>query len=239
MNLILFSLIIGIASVVQGITGFGYATIAMPILIWFVDKETIVVAMSIISIILNLYLTNSIKAETKKVDLKVILFAFFLGLPLGIFLIKAIPIDGFKVAVGIMSIACAILVINKKFTIPSNKITEVVVGFIAGIMQTSINMNGPLMVVYLLGRKLKKDETRKVLSNFFLIAAVLTVLMFLAFKMLSWNRIVYGLTAAPCVILGGLIGNKLVQKISNENFIKITVGVVIASGIYSIAAVLI
>lgn len=238
MDFILFSIILGVASLLQGLTGFGYAVIAGPLVLTFIAKEQMVASMAVISIFLNVYLAIKNKGEAKSRLLVPLLTGAILSLPIGVYLLNHLSVQVMKIGVGIISIVFMAVLSFGHLHFPKFKAFSFIIGSMSGILQTSVSMSGPPVALYLLEQKLKKEDMKEIMAWFFAILSMMTLGSLYMGGLLTLQRSTLGLTALPMVMLGGAIGHKWSEKVNAKLFRKLVMVVVLISGIYSILSAL-
>lgn len=234
MELALFIGIILFSSILQGITGFGFALIAAPLALLFIDKNTNVVALTIISVVLNTYLLISVKQVINRKLALPLLFSSLLGLVFGVWLLKTGSINQLRILVGLTSLSFAILLYFKLVSIKHFKRATMLAGGAAGLLHTSISMSGPPVVLLLSGSNMDKNDVRKTLAVFFLSMSVVSVALLLMTNNLTRQGVAFGLYAAPACICGGFLGNKVSRLVSQKQFVSLAYLLVLLTGLVAV-----
>src|SRR3989344_35056 len=234
MDLIIFSLIMGFASFLQALTGFGIALIVVPISLLILDKTIVVVALVIVSIVLNGFLIKQIKIAPDKQLLYPLIISSAFGIPLGIWILSVVPINIMKIIVSILSIIFSIIFYKTKIILPKTKILGIVIGWLSGILQTSIGMSGPPVVLLLSNFYKNKDDLRKNLVSFFFFMNIIALLFFLLSSTKIYKGILYGIYVLPMVLIGAYIGNKIVKHVPQNIFRLLTFALVGLTGLYTL-----
>lgn len=234
MTLSFFILITTLACFFQGITGFGFALIATPLTLIFLDKETVVCSMLVISVVLNGLLIRKIKQAVNWRLISLLFVTSLIGLPFGLWTLQHISLDLLKILVGSLSIIFALCFYLRNIRLPKNNWLTAFVGFTSGFLTTSTTMSGPPVVLLLTGQNLTKDQIRKNLVVFFFLMSVCSVILFLINKIVTVPRISFGLISLPFVMLAGLMGNKIVNRIPQKIFRRLILGFIFFSGVYCI-----
>ena len=160
MTLILFFIVNFFASVYQGINGFGFFLIAAPLALLFFDKFTVVISLTIISVLLNSFLIRKIHHPIHWKFLIPLLLSSLVGMPFGLWLLTSASIEIIKIVAGSLAIIFTFLIVFQKSAFHANKFTTAVAGVLSGILQTSIGMSGPPVVLLLAGsgKKMKCEK---------------------------------------------------------------------------------
>lgn len=237
MSLILLGIFVFISSILQGITGFGFAVIAAPLILSIYDIQTTVVILTIVSFILNSYLSIKLKNQYNKRVLLKLIFWGSIGIPLGIFITTIIPTNTIKVIVSVLSMLFVVLIYIPKMYIKPNNLITYATGLLTGILQSSIGVSGPPVVLMLTSYKISPLEMKKILAIFFLTLSTLSLPLFFYKGILTIERGTLGLLMIPITIFGGFIGNLIAKKISVPKFRLITLSLVVISSVQLLLAV--
>ena len=231
---ILFIFIIFLSCILQGIVGFGFALISVPLSLLFFEKSTVVSAVIVISLTMNIFL---IKNNPQQVDKKLV-FCLFLssltGLFIGVKIFQIISIANLQLIAGFLAVGFSMLYIFRRVNLPNNKILIVLAGFLSGLLNTSTSLSGPPIAILLAGLKVDKLKFKKTLAVFFLLMNIVSLILYFANKIETIKGIELGLTTIPFVLVAGYIGDKISHKISVKKFSKIVFIVIFMSGFYSI-----
>lgn len=165
MEILLFILIILLASILQTSTGFGFSILATPfLLLLFEPKEAIQINL-ILSLIISAALFSKIKKDTDIGVLKRFAVGSAAGLPIGIGIFLFLDISRLKLAVSfIILLLTLLLMANVRVKETSRR--DYSVGGLSGIMTTSIGMPGPPLLLYFQERILKKSGLGELLWLF-------------------------------------------------------------------------
>ncbi|WP_459477718.1 sulfite exporter TauE/SafE family protein [Clostridium saccharoperbutylacetonicum] len=226
-----------LASFTQGITGFGFALIAVPLLSFFIpelkDITPIIVIYSLLTNIILLYkLRHSI--AFKKIILMII-FAM-ISTPLGTFLLLYINVKILKIMVGIVIFINALAMFNDfKIKIQNEKISYGLVGILSGILNGSVGLSGPPIVLFLTNQNVSKDVFRANLSFFGFITNIFTIILFAFEGIINQSILNFTIIYLPALIIGVLFGIKASSKINELKFRKLTIYLILALGLYTVA----
>src|SRR5690606_25285724 len=137
----------------------------------------------------------------------------FVGIPLGLLLLKYGNEFAIKILLGVLISAFAFFLLFYKSVIElsSKKRSTYLFGFVAGILGGAYGMNGPPLVVYGSLRKWKPQNFRATLHAYFFPASILGVIGYYKFGFLTervFSYYWYSLIAAiPAVFIGKFMSN--------------------------------
>lgn len=212
--LLSFAIILG-ASVVQGATAFGFALVAVPLLLLFLPAtETIAISLTVGSV-LNLML---IRIDRSSVDWREVLSflpAIGAGAVAGMLLLKSLNSPRFSAVVGITILVMAIIMLaHRSWKAGPGQPLRQTVGIIAGLLFGATSMGGPPLVLYLTGRGLTKEGLRATLAVTFLMGNLLALAAFTAGGLFGTSLALRSLLLAVAVIPGGLAGRALTSSLN-------------------------
>ena len=93
MHVALFCAVIAFASLIQGNLGFASALVAVPLALIFLPKETVVSSMFMVGLSLNGFLSVRITERLSYRPAALLFFGSLLGMPLGVWILRAIPLE--------------------------------------------------------------------------------------------------------------------------------------------------
>jgi uncharacterized membrane protein YfcA len=236
MLLLLYVILMFVASLLQAIVGFGRALVTVPLALLFLSKETVVCSMFVVGLSLNGFLSARIRAPISPRPVVILFLASLFGLPVGLSILRAIPMDSMKVFVGCLVVLFAILLRWGKLRLPQNAPWTALAGFVSGVLNTSTSMSGPPVLILLAGQGLPKDQFRRTLSCFFLVSDVVAALMLVLSGVLTPQTVSYGVAAIPFVFLAGYVGDRISTRLPEGPFRVLALAVLFLAGVYSVVS---
>lgn len=234
MTYLYYILIISLSAFLQGVTGFGLALIAVPLMLLFLDMTTIVVSLLFTTILLNPFLIRTIKHPADPHLLRLLIFSSVLGLPFGIYLLGVADLRVLKIAAGSLAILFTLILGFQAIRLPKSKTLLALSGLLAGVLQTSIAMSGPPVVLVLSAFCPNKHQLRKNLMIYFLIITFFAFVMFVINRTPVLEPMTYALAGIPFAWLGGYAGNYMANRVPQGIFRPIVFVVVFLTGCYTI-----
>jgi len=234
MAFISFFIINFFASVYQGVNGFGFFLVAAPLALLFLDKFTVVISLTIISVLLNSFLIRKIHHPIHWNLLFPLLLASLVGMPFGLWLLTSASIEIIKIIAGSLAIIFTFLIVFQKSAMHANKLTTILAGVVSGVLQTSIGMSGPPVVLLLAGSGKEKNDMRKTLVTYFLFLNFISLPFFFSSGEFTWAHTTISIFALPFCFLGAYIGNKISHKLSQKTYKILALVTVVITGLISI-----
>ncbi len=234
MYVLYFIVISFFASLVAGTVGFGSSLITMPLILTFLAKEPALASTTIANVILNLFLIKKISGRINPKIGGVLFLASLIGMPIGIWILKTISMNAMKIFVGGLAIFFALIIYFIKIKLPKSVFLISLAGFCSGFLNTSTSMSGPPVVLLLMGQDVSKNEFRKTLATFFILLGLASLFFFFINQIITLQGIGLGFIAAPFVIFGAFLGDKMSKKLPQKLFKFLVILIVFFSGAYSI-----
>lgn len=227
-------LIVSVASLVKGITGFGFALIALPpLLIWYSPKEIIPVL-----ILCNLFASLVIVLQKKDRKLVNKQFQSLIGFGglftlVGVLILKFLSED---ILISIMSIFFVLLsvfsLLGIRYTIKLSDWSYRLAGMFLGFLTGSISISGPPLALFLHSAKVDNQEFREIFSWFSIVTALIALVGYSILGLLRVATFKMTLIFLPILYLGSFIGKRLNHCISPLLFKNISVLITLLSSLF-------
>ena len=220
----LIGLIIFLASFTQGLTGFGFALVSIPLLSLIIDIKTAIPLGAMCGLVVNAYLILRLRKHINFSEIKYLIYGAIVGIPIGAYFLKAANPSLLKLLLGIVVL---IFVFFTSFNFIKhyqlNDKWGYVFGLFSGLLGGAFNANGPPILIYLYLKDLNKNQHKAAISGFFFVASVIIVLDH-AVTGVS-NLIIFNmfLKQIPFVLIGLILGDLLFLKISTRVYQKIII----------------
>ena len=226
-----------LASTTQGLAGFGFAIVSVPIMIIFISPKMVVPIIVMQAILINLL----ILIEARKwLDLKRIwplIVAGIAGIPVGTYLLVVLDVNVLRVFIGsvIAPFAIAYMVGFSK-QVKNEKLAFAPIGFISGLLGASTSIGGPPVILFFVNQGVDKQTFRANLVAYYLVVSLVVILAFVLSGVITTTVIQYAIWFLPATLLGTITGIKLAHKIDEKLFRKIALIVVTIAALSSIAS---
>jgi uncharacterized protein len=233
-----------LAVVLQSATGFGFALLAGPSLYSVMDPEKAVALLLILGLCVNVLVLGG---ERRKLavdwgGLVPAMLAALPGLPIGAVLVRVLPADALRIAIGV--IVCALVAHRLWRRLPAvgrpapGRVTAGIAGFSAGILTTSTTTNGPPLALWLGGRGLEPAVVRDTVSAAFLLLDFVGIGVVLAVvgPSRALSEAVWLPALIPVVVVGHLAGSWLFRRLPAHRYDQLLLAAVAAAGAVSIGS---
>jgi uncharacterized membrane protein YfcA len=221
-------------ALVSGLTGFGFALVLAPNLMLLLSPKTAVPVVTLLSVVLNSILFYEARRWASPREIRPLIASGLLGMLCGSLLLIYLNVPLLKLLTGVVIITFAIaLLLNIKIELNS-RLLQVPVGLLSGFLGGSTSMSGPPVALFFQNRGFEKRVFRANLIVYFILLYPLTLPTYYLGGLLTGEVFSTALLAAPAMVAGALLGARLLYRVDEGLFRRITLLLVIASGVFSI-----
>lgn len=232
-----------LASTTQTLAGFGFALVAVPLLIIALTVEDTVVTASLLSLLNSVLVARVTWTHVPWRAVGTMLAGSFAGMPVGLAVLLLAPVEALRLTVGIASVTmAAAIMLGARFGGGGVR-GELIAGMTSGVLNTSTSMNGPPVVLYLQSRGYPPMEFRAALAAFFFVTGIVSLAAFAASGIVSGRALALAAAGFPAVFVGNALGHALFGRVAPELFrrlvlalLAITAAVTVATTLADIAA---
>lgn len=234
----LFALIIvGVSALIQGITGFGFALIAVPLMSVFMVPKDIVPMVVVFSLIMNIIMFMKKREPIVFSEFKLILIFGILGIPFGVYLLNILSPDIIRFFAALLIIATSIaLMWGWELKSKNENISTAVAGFLSGFLNGSTSMSGPPIVLLLANQKVGKETFRSYLPTYGIVTNLITLGIFMLSGNLNFNLFKTTVLLSPALLVGLWIGMIVIRFINEKFFRKLSLMLILVTGLYALVS---
>jgi uncharacterized membrane protein YfcA len=232
------------AALLQAATGFGFAVLAMPLFLLFVDPPRAIQLVIIITTTLSLIVLPGLWRAVLPGLLLRLGLGSLAGLPLGLIAFRYANPVLVRALVGGTILAFAGLLgwrrrhgtgePSRPFSVRSG--LEVATGAVSGIATALVGMAGPPVLIYLLLAGAPPRTVRATLLSFFALAYAATVAAHAATIGIHTQTWLSAGILIPFAFLGGLAGKPLGDRLNADVFTILAILLLGGAGLYTFAA---
>jgi len=224
-------IIVMIAGFVQGLSGFGSALVMVPLMVLVLPPRIVVPTALIFGTILNGYLMIRERKHLEMGRIWPLLIAGIIGLPAGALLLILIHASVLKVLIGsVIILTGALILLGIDMKVKREKTAMLPVGLLSGILNGSISMSGPPVILFFSNQRMRKGNFRGNIVSYFLVLNIFTIPVFAISGLFTLNVLMYSLILLLPLIIGLLIGTKVAGKIDEGGFRKVVLTLVTITG---------
>ncbi|QCT03382.1 hypothetical protein E6C60_2670 [Paenibacillus algicola] len=151
-------LVIVLAGFIQGLTSFGFALITLPFLAQLVPLTEAVPLVVILSLCTNLVIFTQTRDFIDLRSIWLLILCSVLAAPLGTKLLLVVEAGLLKAVSGaVIVVAAGLLLAGRSYPIQRERLGMVPVGILTGLLNGSISMSGPPVVLFLSNQGVDKQ----------------------------------------------------------------------------------
>jgi uncharacterized protein len=143
------ALVIYLASLVMGLTGFGIALVAMAFLPWLMSPVTAIVVLTFYALLFSVVVVVQLRHDLRLGDLGNLLIGTVAGTPLGVWVLATLPISALNRLIGLVLVI--VVALELRGVMPTHLAARgwgLGAGFLAGLMGGAVGTPGPPVVLY-------------------------------------------------------------------------------------------
>jgi len=208
------------AGFIQGLTGFGSALVAIPLLTIFFDIKTAIPLTLLNGFIIITFLFVRLQSHINRKRVTSLCISSIPGLIIGVILLKTAPSKEISVALGLLIIVYSLYCLLFKPTRKKlKKRWTYIAGFSTGLTAGAFSAGGPPVIIYSTLSDWDKNEIKGTLTTFFLFNSLLIIPMYCLGGLITWPIVKYWLYSGPAVLLGTLLGLLCSNRLSTRQYL--------------------
>ena len=239
-SLPLLAAVVGVAflaAFVQGVTGFGSALVAMPLLASILGVRVASALVALLSLAVNLALLVPARRELPWGRVAPLLAGSLAGIPAGVLLLAGIDPRLARGLLGgaLVATSAAMLRARRPAIGPGNG-PALAAGALAGLLGGAFNINGPVVTLYAAARGWGKEDLHPALQLYFLASGLAIVALHGAAGITNRQVLLAAASSLPALGLGSLAGWEVHRRVSEERYRRLLLLTLLASGAAFLAA---
>ena len=143
------ALVIFLASLVMGLTGFGIALVAMAFLPWLMSPVTAIVVLTVYAFIFSIVIVVQLRHDLRLRELADLLIGTVAGTPAGVWVLATLPISMLNRLIGLVLVI--VVALELRGVMPTRLVGRgwgLGAGFVAGLVGAAVGTPGPPVVLY-------------------------------------------------------------------------------------------
>ncbi len=217
-KLLLLFVVVYIAGIIRGFTGFGSALLTVPALAVLYGPVEAVIIEVLIEIPVSLGLLPVVLRKAERKTVLPMLLMFIVFVPIGALFLKVVEPDVMKVLISILVLFfVAIIAMQDKLAVLLSRSGIIAAGIFSGFSQGMTGMAGPLFATALLARGEDASLTRANIAALAGGVIAVSVISFFLVGLISLQAVVYAALSTPAILLGVWTGAILFNRFSHLN----------------------
>lgn len=220
----------------QGITGFGSALVAMPLLALFLELHAAAALVALLSLAVNVALLLPVRRELPWRAVALLLAGSTAGIPAGVLFLSGADPRLARAGLGAaLVLTSAALLAGRRLRVAPGPGAALAAGALAGLLGGAFNVNGPVAVLYAAARGWDKRLTHAALQLYFFASGLAIVALHGAAGITSRGVLAAAALALPFLAAGSLAGWSVHRRVSEERFRAFLLLALLVAGIAMIA----
>lgn len=219
MDYLITALVVLLASLIKGSTGFGFSMTALPLLIFQYAVKTVVPIITIWSLTTSLIII--LQKKEFKVDRKnnVLIFWGALGTITGTLILANLEEKAITLVIAVIFACLTILSLaGYQFKIKNRRMATIQTGLISGVLAGSISISGPPITLFLNALKISKEEFREIFARFDIVTSIVALIGFSIAGYLNNKSFLFALFFVPVIYSGTFLGKRINRLIPQKTF---------------------
>jgi uncharacterized membrane protein YfcA len=228
---ILIALIFLAAGFVQGISGFGSALVAMPLLALLVDVKVAVPLCMLNGLLITLFLCLQLKAHIDWKKIAPLTLGCIPGIYVGVTILKRADDSVIRLALGALLIAYAL------YCLTLSKTTRIIrpgwaylAGFLTGAIGGAFSAGGPPTIIYTTHTGWSKEQIKATLSGFFLLTGICIAAAHAWTGLTTKTVLTYSAISAVPVLCGVALGSVCYGRFDRRTYLRAIYLLLLAMG---------
>lgn len=227
---------VGVAALVQGISGFGFALVVAPAAAALFGPKAAVTLVTVLGLVIPIGMAWNLRAHLDRPLAARLAATSLLGLPIGLVALILLPTSALKALIAVGVIASALFLWRRPTFGHPGPALDVTAGMVAGALATSTGTNGPPLVLALQARRLAPDAFRATYAAISVTTNVVVTVVLVASGQFRTAMIGPALWALPLLLVCWGIGARVRDRIPAHQFRNLVLGLLVVSAAVSLVA---
>jgi uncharacterized protein len=221
--------IVAAAGIAQGLSGFGFSLISIPLLALVVPVKAAIVGGAMLGLVQSGLIVARDHRHVEWRSAAVLVVAALAGMPIGLFVITHVRAQPLQIVIALTVLAFTGL-LWRRVKLPTDSLpVEVGEGFTSGVLSTSTGMSGPPLVIALLARGVPPSAVRATLATVFVSGSAISLLLFWSRGLVPADALTVAGAGLPGLLVGILVGERAFRRVDHERFRAIVLVLLVAS----------
>ena len=216
---------------VYSATGFGIAMTAMPIALLAVhDPQTAVIVVNTGGVSAGVLIAIQARKDIPYREILSIAAAGALGVPFGVAILKFADPTIIRIGIVVLILLLAALSLKEfQGEIPFAGVLGIVAGFVVGASLAAFAVGGPLIVLFLLARHLRRQSVRGAMAFFLLVISAIGVGFYAYADLYTPERLTLVAIVLIPSFIGFALGGLLIKRMNERIFRYVVLGIIALS----------
>ncbi len=224
--------VILLAAVLKGLTGFGFALLAMPLLIFIFPVKLIIPLLTFFNLFSSTMIVLKRPAERSGIRALILPAWGVVGLVPGVLFLHLVEEQTLRIFAGIMlSLLALAFLLGYRYNIRKPARATMISGMISGFLGGSISVSGPPLAFFLTSMNTSNENFRNKFAWFNVFNASIALVGYYTADLIVPQNMKMALYLLPVLVIGTIIGQRLSSKVPVALFRKICIWISFISGL--------
>jgi uncharacterized membrane protein YfcA len=224
-------MIVLLAYIILGISGFGSTLIALPLLAHIMPLTTAIPMVVVLDCVSAFSMGLKLRADVWKPEFVPMLPFLVVGLLAGAFVLLNLPAQWLLLGLGVFVLVFGThYLINRTSLLRLPRWTVAPVGLFAGITSSALGVGGPIYVFYFTARGATPEQVRATVPAVFTFTSVARIAIFASVGLFNREVLLAVALLLPVMALGLWCGHRLHGRLTRDQTIRIIGALLLLSG---------
>ena len=224
-------LAVAASSTVIGTVGFGFALVAAPVLLLYLEPQQVVVVInSLIGLMMAMVLVRTWRHLELRSSVGLVLGGVA-ATPIGVLALNSASPGVLRITIAVVIIFLALFSLkNIQLPFTRSRMTGPTFGFLTALATTTIAIGGPLGAIYAISQEWKPERVRATLALLFIVTDTVAFALYAATGLVGRDTLANIGVMVPGVLIGFGVAAALVNRINDRVFRHAMIAVMVVAG---------
>ena len=238
-TLLIAMLIALVGGIVSGLAGFGFGLVTVPLLLMLYPPATVTTVGSSLVLASGWIVLLSTWRTVQVRTLGALVPGATIGVFIGTVLLRALEPALIKLIAGVVVILFAVSVLRGwRIDAVHHPLAAPLAGLASGTLSTSTGMSGPPVVLLFTTRQYDMQQFRGSITAYFYYVNFIGISVLILRGIVGWEQLEIAFRLLPAAIIGGFIGRRVLRYVSQSQFRRITLVMLLLTGTTGIVTAL-
>ncbi len=222
-----------LAGLIQGLSGFGSALVAVPLMAMLLPVQTVVPLMALLGTSISTFNLLHLRHAVELRPISRLLAGYLIGTPLGLVFLTHAPADLILGLLGAFISLYALFALSGRY--PRSRWlrdSRLTLGMLSGAMGSAFSTNGPPIILHVAARpEWSADRQKSVLVVFLLSAGLITLAALTIGGLISAEVLLWLLWVSPLLLAGTLSGTFIYRRLGDRGYKQLTYLLILVTGL--------
>jgi uncharacterized protein len=235
---LIIGLIVLVAALIRGLTGFGFAILAVPLLGLVIPPSQAVIFAIIMQMLIGPFGVPQAWPEIDRRAVAWIVGFAWISTPIGLWLLSTLPVEAARIIIAGIGLGCFFLFLIKRAPMPSAAPLHLAAtGLASGLLNGFAAMPGPPVILYFIRDGVPPRVARGSMITVFAGTAIAGTIVAALRGMITRELIMMTALALPIMVAGNHIGARFFGKISERLWRGLVIALLLVAAMGAVARI--